>query len=169
MNGSDRRGLNLGIALLTLGVYFILRRSLHFRGPGPILILIGTILLGLSAMRQFRGPLVAACVLLGLGAGFLLRDPLDQWMPGWATLLLGLGSGFLLASGLDHTASRERRPTPLVPGVVLVTIALVTALSANLRIPEAFFDAAWRLWPFVLVAAGALLVLQAIRGRKKSS
>jgi hypothetical protein len=167
MNGHDRRGLNLGVALVAIGAYFLLQRSLHFRGPGPILLLIGTILLAISALRHFRGPLVPAGVLLGLGVGLLLRDPLEAWMPGWATLLLGLGAGLLLVSGLDHTAGRERRPTPLVPGVVLITIALVTAVSANLRVPEALLDAAWRLWPFALVAGGGVLLLQALRGRKK--
>lgn len=168
MNGPDRRGLNVGVALFAVGIYFILKQSLHFRGPGPILMLIGTVLLALSALRQLRGPLVPACVLLGLGAGFLLRDPLDQWMPGWATLLLGLGSGLLLASALDHSAGRERRPTSLVPGIVLVTVALVTALSANLRIPESFSASLWRFWPFALVAAGAVLVVSAFRGHKAS-
>jgi len=165
-DGRDRRGLNLGVALLALGVYFILRRSLHFHGPGPLLLLIGTILLVISAFRNFRGPLVASGVLLGLGAGYLLRDPLEAWMPGWATLLLGLGSGLLLVGALDRSAGRERRPTPVVPGVILVTIAVVTALASNVRIPQALYDAVWRFWPFALVAAGVLLVVQAFRGRR---
>lgn len=166
MNGTDRRGLNLGVALVAVGFYFVLQRSLHFRGAGPILILIGSVLLAFSALREFRGPIVPAGVLLGLGAGFLLRDPLDRWMPGWATLLLGLGGGLMLASALDRTPGRERRPSPFVPGALLVAIALVTAVSANLRIPETVFESLWRLWPFALVAAGVLLVLQAVRGRK---
>ncbi len=162
----DRRGLNLGVALLCIGVYFTLQHSLHFHGPGPLLLLIGTILLVVSALRNFRGPLVAAGVLLGLGAGYLLRDPLDRWMPGWATLLLGLGSGLLLVALLDRSAGRERRPTPLVPGVILVAIAVVTALAGNMRIPEALYDSVWRFWPFALVAAGLLLVVRAFRTRK---
>jgi peptidoglycan/LPS O-acetylase OafA/YrhL len=162
----DRRGLNLGVALVGVGLYILLRRSLHFHGPGPILLLIGTVLLVVSALRQFRGPLVASGVLLGLGAGFLARDPLERWMPGWATLLLGLGAGLILVAVLDRGAGRERRPAPLVPGVVLVAIALVTAVSANLRLPEELYDSLWRFWPFVLVAAGAILVFQALRGRR---
>jgi hypothetical protein len=162
----DRRGLTLGVALLSVGLYILLRRSLHFHGPGPLLLLIGTILLVVSAFRGFRGPLVAAGVLLGLGAGYLLRDPLESWMPGWATLLLGLGCGLLLVGVLDRSAGRERRPTPVVPGVILVSIAVITALAGNVRIPPALYDALWRFWPFALVLAGALLVVSAFRGRR---
>jgi hypothetical protein len=166
MNTTDRRGLNLGVALLAVGTYFILARHLQFRGPGPILLLIGAVLLALSALRDFSGPIVPAGVLLGLGCAFLLREPLERWMPFWATLLLGIGSGFLLASALGRIGGHERRSAPLLPGIVLVTIALVTAVSQNLRIPESYFDAAWRLWPFALVAAGLILVMQALRSRK---
>jgi hypothetical protein len=164
--GRDRRGLNLGVLFLAVGTYFILRRSLHVHGPGPLLLVIGTALLLASALRGFRGPLVAAGVLLGLGAGYLLRDPLEAWMPGWATLLLGLGSGLLLVAALDRSAGRERRPTPLVPGIILIAIAVVTALAGNVRIPQRVYDALWRFWPFALVAAGLLLVVSAFRGRR---
>ena len=162
----DRRGVNLGVIFLCVGLYLILRRSFHFHGPAPVLLLIGTVLLVVSALRNFRGPLVAAGVLLGLGVGYLLRDPLEPWMPGWATLLLGLGSGLLLVAGLDRTAGRERRPTPLVPGLILVTIAMITALAANIRVPDRLYEAVWRFWPFALVAGGLLLLIQGFRGRK---
>jgi hypothetical protein len=165
MNIGDRKGLNLGVALVALGIYFILYRSLHFRGPGPILLLIGAILLALSALREFRGPVVPAGVLLGLGAAFLLGDQLERWMPHWATLLLGIGAGLLLAGGLGRMTGQDRRSAPLVPGIVLVTIALVTALSQNLAIPESFYESVWRLWPFAFVVAGVVLVLQAVRRR----
>jgi hypothetical protein len=165
MNGPDRRGLNLGIVLLCIGAYFILARHLRFHGPGPVLLLIGTILLAVSAFREFRGPVVPAGVLLGLGAGFLLREPLERWMPGWASLLLGLGCGLLLAAALERSVGRDRRPAPLLPGAVLVAIAIVTAASENLQIPERVYEAAWRLWPFVLVGAGLILVVQATRKR----
>jgi hypothetical protein len=161
----DRRSLNVGIALTAVGVYFLLSRQFGIRGPGPILLLIGTVLFVASGLGGFRGPIVPACVCLGLGAGFLLREPLEAWMPAWAVLLLCLGAGFLLATAVLRSSGAEARHAPIVPGVVLVAIALATALSRNLRIPEEFFDAVWRFWPWALVAAGALLVLQGMRRR----
>ena len=170
MNASprDRRTLSLGIALTAIGVYLLLSRQVGFSGPGPVLLLIGTILFASSALAGFRGPIVPACVCLGLGAGFLLRDPLDRWMPPWATLLLGLGAGFLLATAILRSTAGDARHAPLVPGVVLVAIALVTAVFRNVHIPESLFAAAWTLWPWALVVAGALLVIQAIRRRKSA-
>jgi protein-S-isoprenylcysteine O-methyltransferase Ste14 len=50
--------------------------------------------------------------------------------------------------------------------MVLVGIALVAAVSVNLRVPEAFAEALWRLWPWVIVAAGAVLVIRALAVRK---
>ena len=168
MNVPDRRAPALGIALLAVGLYFLLKQQLHFRGPGPILLLIGTILLAASAMRGFRGPIVPAGVLIGLGTGFLLRDPLAAWMPGWAVLIFFLGAGLLLAAGIERYAARDRRPAPVVPGTILIAIALVAAVAQNLSIPENLQDAAWRLWPWALIAAGAVLVVQAFRARKRS-
>jgi hypothetical protein len=55
-----------------------------------------------------------------------------------------------------------------VPGTILVAIALVEAVAQNLSIPENLQDAAWRLWPWALIAAGAILVVQAFRARKRS-
>ena len=167
MNVPDRRGLNLGVVLVGLGIFFLLRRELHLSGPGPILLVIGAILFTVSALRSFQGPVVPAGVLLGLGAGFLLRDPFDRWMPGWATLLLGLGCGLLLAAAVDRQAGRERRPSTFFPGLVLVVIAAFAAISRNIhmRVPENVIDAVWGLWPWALVAAGVILVVQGMRRR----
>jgi len=166
MSASDRRGLNLGIVLVAVGGYLVLQRELSFRGPAPILLLIGTVLLAFSSLRQWRGPNVPAGVLLGLGLAFALRDRLVSYMPHWALMLLGIGSGLLLAAALERAGGRAARPGPLVPGVVLVTIAFFAALSENLRIPEAFADALWRLWPWVILAAGVALVVRALAVRR---
>ena len=159
---TDRRSLTLGVVLLALGLYFLFWKSLHFSGPGPILLLIGAIFLTLSALRRFRGPLLPGGVLLGLGAGFLLQEPLSEFFPRWGTILLGLGCGFLLVALLDRMAGRERRPAPLVPGLILAAIALVAALAGREDLTEPI-RVLVNLWPWALVIAGATLLLQALR------
>ena len=137
-------------------------------GPGVTLVLIGTILLVLSAVRGFRGPLLPGGVLLGLGAGFLLRAPLEPILPRWATIVLGLGAGFLLVAAIDAAARhRGRRPSPLVPGVILVAVALLGALAQSPAVREVFGEVE-HLWPWLLVVAGVLLVGQALFRRRRA-
>ena len=158
-----RGGFGLGVALVALGVYILLERSFHIHGPGPILLVIGAALFAVAGMRRFQGPLVPAGVLLGLGVAFLVRDPLEPWVPSWATILCGIGAGLLLASALDR---REGRRGPSVAGVMLILVALCATLAVNLHISIDVRERLWQLWPFVLVAAGVLLVLQALSGRR---
>jgi hypothetical protein len=160
--GPDRRGITLGIVLIGIGVYALLSRGLGFRGPGAVLLLLGAIFFVLSALSRFRGPLLPAGVLLGLGAGLLLRDSFDRWLAPWATILLGLGAGFLMVAGIDAALGRQRRPAPLVPGAVLTGIALAEA-AARTFATRNWFDRIETLWPFLLVAAGLLLVVSAAR------
>ncbi len=102
---------------------------------------------------------------MGLGAGFLLQGTLEHWFPRWATLLLGLGCGFLLVASLDAAAGRGRRPAPLVPGLILTTVALFGALSRWINLAE-FFERLAQLWPWALVAAGIVLVVTSLKGRR---
>ncbi|HTR03125.1 MAG TPA: hypothetical protein VMN82_08010 [Thermoanaerobaculia bacterium] len=161
--GSRSGGFGLGVALVALGVYALLKRSFHIHGPGPILLVIGAALFVVAALRRFQGPLVPAGVLLGLGTAFLVRDPLEPWVPGWATILFGIGAGLLLASALGR---REGRRGPSLAGLVLVAIALLAVLATNLNVSFDLYDRLWRLWPFALVGAGILLVFQALAGRR---
>jgi len=162
----ESRGLNLGIVLVAVGGYLLLRRELSFRGPAPILLLIGVILLVFSSLRQWRGPNVAAGVLLGLGAAFGARDRFVAFMPHWALMLLGIGGGLLLAAALERMGGRSTRPGPLAPGIVLVLIAACAVVSQNLRVPETLAETLWRLWPWAIVAAGAVLVVRALAVRR---
>lgn len=164
---NDRRALTVGITLLFVGGFFLLARRFHFSGPGVTLALIGTIFLALSAIRGFRGPLLPGAILLGLGAGFLLRTPLEWLMPPWATIVLGLGAGFLLVAVVDRIAGRQgRRPSPLIPGLILVAVAALGVLDEHTPIREAL-TRIQDLWPWALVVVGILLVGQALlRSRK---
>lgn len=159
------RGLVAGIVLVAVGVYIILSRSVGFGGAGPLLILIGTVLLALSAVRRWRGPIAPGAILMGLGAGLLLQGPWESWIPRWATIVLGLGLGFLLAAVLEAAAGRLRRPGPIAPGVILVAIALFAAANQRLNL-DRFFRRLELLWPWALVALGILLVVRALKGRQ---
>lgn len=159
---TDRRGMALGVALAGVGLYALLSRSLGWRGPAALLLLLGAIFFVLSALRRFRGPLLPAGVLLGLGAGLLLREPLEPRLPHWATILLGLGAGFLLVSAIDRLVGRRRQPPPIVPGAVLTGIALAEAAAHALSVDNVF-TLLEPVWPFLFLAAGLFLVLTALR------
>lgn len=164
---NDRRSLTLGVVLALVGAFFLLRRSISFSGPGPTCLLLGAIFLAVSAVRSFRGPLLPGGVLAGLGAGFLLQGPLEPWLPRWATLLAGLGAGFLLVAGLDRAAARDGRRFSLTPALILLGVAAGAAIARAVNL-TAFFESLAGLWPWLLVAAGAFLVLTAIRRRGAS-
>ena len=162
---NDRRSLTLGVVISLVGAFFLLRRSVTFSGPGPILLLLGAVFLAAAALRSFCGPVLPAGVLLGLGAGFLLQGPLEPWLPRWAALLAGLGAGFLLAAGLDQAAGRDGRGRWLAPAVILLGVAAGAGLARQLNL-AAFFERLAFLWPWLLVTAGAWLVVSALRRRK---
>ena len=148
-----------------MGFSALLSRAFGWQGAAPILLPLGAAFFTISALSGFRGPLLPAGILLGLGVGFLLRAPLEPWVPGWASLLLGLGSGFLLVAAIDRTRGRRREPPPLVPGLILTGIALVSAAGSS----EAFRDLFVRLepfWPVALIGAGILLL---VASRRKGS
>jgi len=167
MNG-ERRGLTLGIVLLALGGYFLLRRSFSITGPAPILLMIGAILFTLSAVRRFRGPLLPALVLLGLGAGFLLRDPLSPWLTESGSIVLGLGAGLLACAAIDASMGRRRGPGPLVGGLVLVAVAAGSALSRLVDL-SMLRDSLDHAWPWILIGAGVVIVAASLRKRTQGS
>lgn len=162
---NNRRGLIFGIILLALGGWFLLRQSMDLSGPGPVLLLIGAILFAISATRGFRSPFLGGCVLLGLGSGFLLRQSSVAWLTDSGGILFGLGCGFLLIAAIDGVLKRRRGHAPLIAGVVLVGIALSSTLSRYLDI-AGLRDLLDRTWPWLLIAAGIVLVVTSLRPPK---
>jgi hypothetical protein len=158
----DRRGLVPGLLLVTIGVATLLSRVFDWTGPAPILLAIGAALLALSAWSSFGGPLLPAGVCLGLGAGFLLTPLLAPAFPAWASILLGLGCGFLFVSAIDGAAGRRREPRPLVPGLILVAIALAGAARAA-GADRGLLGTLETYWPAVLIVAGSILIFAARR------
>jgi hypothetical protein len=161
-NAADRRALAPGVVLIAIGVSAFLSRAFGWGGPGPILLAIGAAFFALSAVSRFRGPLLPAGVLLGLGAGFLLRGPLLSWLPNWASIILGLGLGFLLVAGIDAALGRRREPPPLIPGAILTAVALAAVVTGAPTFQRLLVELQ-ALWPFALIGVGILLIVAAGR------
>jgi hypothetical protein len=156
----DRRGIGLGIALVGVGLYAFGARAWGWRGAGPTLLLLGAIFFAISAARRFRGPLLPAGVLLGLGVGFLLRDAVEPSWPRWAAILLGLGGGFLLVAAIDRALGRKREPPPLWPGLALCAVGGAAAATRAVSMRN-LFGVLEPLWPFALIAAGLFVLATA--------
>ena len=156
-----RGGLLPGIALLVIGAAVILSRYSILAGPGVIVLGIGVLFLLVSAARGFSGPLLPGGILTGLGAALLLKGRLEPRFPEWGAILLGLSAGFLFVAAVDAAKGRSRRPSPLLPGIVLGALAIFSALRrspvfrwiGDLDLQEA--------WPWIAVAAGLFLVVRA--------
>jgi len=164
-----RGGVRLGVFLVAIGVAALLSRYHLFDGPGAVVFALGVVFLAVSAASGFSGPLLPGGILTGLGGALLLQHRLEGRLPFWGIVVLGLGAGFLFVAAVDLARGRERRPSPLLPGLILVMLGAIAWLE---RIP-AF---AWmqridlgELWPWAVVAAGLLLVFRAIlaRGRPR--
>jgi hypothetical protein len=155
----ERQGLTVGIILVLVGVYLLARNVISWRGPEPVLLLIGVALFAASALRHFRGPLLPGAILMGLGAAFLLEVPLEPWLPRWATILLGLAAGFLLVAALDKSVGRARRPAPAAVGVILLAVVASAAVAGAVDFKA--WEPMARLWPWLLVAVGLILIFRA--------
>jgi hypothetical protein len=163
-DAADRRRLAPGIVLLAIGLAALLSRVFGWAGVAPTLLAIGAAFFALSALSRFRGPLLPAGVLLGLGAGFLLRDAIGDRAPGWTPILFGLGAGFLLVAAIDASLGRRREPPPAIPGAVLIAVALAGAAAGSVALRELFLRIE-PFWPAALIAAGILLIVSARRRR----
>ena len=163
---NSRVGMTLGVVFLFVGAYVLAQRSLGFSGPGPVLVLLGGILLAISALRGFSGPLLPGSILAGLGAALLLEPSFEGRMPGWGVVVLGLGLGFLFVAAVDSVKKRERRPSPLVPGVVLTALGVLSLAFASLPRRWMLELHLARAWPWAILLAGGILILRALIASK---
>lgn len=123
---SDLKGNRLGLVLLILGALVLLSNVGLLGSPGSLLgaLLFGVgaaLLLRLYRRRQLPWALPAGFVLLGLAAAALTDGPLSgSYFLGFA------GAGFVALQRLER-----RRWWALIPGGVLLTLALVAAVDAT--------------------------------------
>jgi hypothetical protein len=112
-----------------------------------------------AALRQVLPRLVLGTGLAGAGLLFTLDNfgvlDASDWLSWWPALLIAFGSGLIFAGA---------SPAERMGGTVWAVIGGALLLD-NL---ELFDFSVWDLWPLGLVAAGAMLVLRAVRpGRRR--
>jgi hypothetical protein len=164
----ERRGIRPGVILVAIGVAALLSRYHLFDGPGAIVFALGIVFLAVSAARAFSGPLLPGGILTGLGGALLLQHRLEGRLPFWGIVVLGLGAGFLFVAAVDLAKRRERRPSPLLPGLILVVLGALAWLERTRSFAWMRRVDVGELWPWAVVAAGLLLVGRTLLARGRS-
>ena len=150
MGASSERRISAGLTLILVGLgLFLLQRYQGLGGSVVLLVLGSAFLLGYF-LRRVYGFLVPAGVLLGLGAGQMLEASPRFDQP----TLLGLGCGFVAIYLISLLYERRNIWWPLIPGGILILIALESTRDAA----EFLFEN----WPLILVVIGILVLIGAI-------
>ena len=169
----SRRRVALALLLMGLGVFFLLD-SLGFALPDwesmwPVLVIAGGILLLLDQLfgsGRDPGKVFVGTAALLVGAAFaaitlgpFTYQDLDIW---WPVFLIILGVAFLAR----WIAGGVRRGNALFLGVVALLVG-GAAIAINLQLlgPQTR-DLLPTLWPALLIAAGLLVLLQGLFGRR---
>jgi hypothetical protein len=141
----------LGPLLLGLGLLLLIIRlaslSVDMTG-GLILLTIAAPFFFFGFWRHIYGLIIPASILAGLSLGVTF----DQ-LTGGASVLIGLATGFLLIYALGVTLFGQRSIWPVIPGVILLSVGIIIAVSS---MPG--FMAILMLWaPLALIALGLYL------------
>ena len=140
-----------GALLITVGIVLLAAQQLGIGGEIVVLV-IGLIFSVAYVATRAYGLLIPAGILSGLGLGILLQNRAGLR----DTVEAGLGLGFLAIYAVDRAMTGARRRWwPLVPGVILCFAAVEAGVLG--REGERFVDL---LWPVLLIAAGAFLLLR---------
>ncbi len=155
----------LGIFLIALGVLFLLLNNgllwFGWEAVWPIFpLLIGLFLLKVFVGRRKPRQLFTGVFLLLLSLFFFSFTlgifPWEKMFALWPTFPLIIGVSLLALAGVGrHTSSA------LVVGLAMILFSVLAYMSAGGAIRPRISEPLSRLWPLVLVAAGALVFLRA--------
>jgi len=156
--GSALSGSFLPLALITIGVVFLLSNLVPDRGRGGLVVLgLGAAFIVGRVTTGRYGYAVPGGILLAIGTFISLQDTFGQrgiGSGGIFFMLLGLGFAVVYAVGL-----RPAAVWPLVPAFVLMGLGLVL-LGASLLAPLASLSWIVSYWPVALVLIGAWLLFR---------
>jgi hypothetical protein len=164
-----RRSGTAGLVLITIGVLALAAILIGSPLAGEFFLAgLGLVLIVWGLAARHVGPIVPGGVLLGIGAGILLAQQLYNTTQGShasAIILVSMGGGFILITPLSRTISSRWQLWPLLPGLILALIG-GAIFSGGIALEVVNF--AGLIWPVLLIALGAYLVLQAGRSRHRS-
>ena len=139
-----------GIVLVLIGVG-LLAAQLVPDISRFVVALIGVSLLLVFLVTRTYGALVGGSIVSGVGVGVILVTSFEGEL-GAALMLLSLATGFIGIWALSHLfAMRERHWWPLVPGLIVGSVAVALALGGWAIDLLAY-------WPAILIVIGAVLL-----------
>jgi hypothetical protein len=150
-----------GIILVAIGLFLFAAQVVPDIGR-LIPLILGTILLGMFAVRREFGLLVAGCIIGGVGVGVALQGVVSGAEAG-GVLVTSIGLGFIAIYAISLLLGLpEAHWWPLIPGGIMAFMGAML-LSGGLA------DDVLRWWPLVLVAIGVLVIGRAIVSRSRSA
>ncbi len=160
-----------GVVVVVLGLVFLIATVTDtLLLDQMIVLLLGVIFLAWGVAVRHPGPLIPGCILTGLGVGIVLSQWLSTSISGLAQgglVTLGLGLGFLLIMPVQQFVTQQTAHWwPLIPGGILSATGLGLLLGdADLTMLT------WvgRLWPLALIGVGVALLYQAVRSQRTGS
>jgi hypothetical protein len=169
---NSRAGLVVGLALIGLGLLFLLQQFLNFNfwdTLWPILVLgVGGLFLAAAALggRDNAALFVPGSLITMVGAILFvlnLTDHWEAWAYAWTLIIAAVGIGLMLHGARTQDASLQRRgQQTLQSGLVML---LIFGAFFELIVFGSGRTAQWA-WPVLLIAVGLyLLVRRTLWGR----
>jgi hypothetical protein len=160
-----------GVVVIALGLVMLIATVTDSQLVGQmIVLLLGVIFLAWGVAIRHPGPLIPGCILTGLGVGIVLSQWLSTSISGQAQgglVTLGLGLGFLLIMPIQQFVTRQTAHWwPLIPGGIL------TLTGFGLLLGDAGLTMlSWvgRLWPLAVIGVGIALLYQVLRSQRNAS
>ena len=165
----------VGVVIMIIGGFFLLGQFVDDIGRW-ITLFIGLVFLAAFVLRREYGFLIPGCIVSGVGVGIVLASTLDDPWSG-ASVLFSIAGGFIaiwivsmfmrsVDKGWPRGEAKDAGQAlwwPLIPGGILALIGLVVLAEDGVG------SDILRWWPVLLIGAGLLILLSAMRRRDRGA
>ncbi|WP_347549396.1 DUF5668 domain-containing protein [Pseudalkalibacillus hwajinpoensis] len=152
-----RQSVFPGVLFIGIGLFYLIQTlnlpfSAQITNWQIILILIGIAMIIQGLIAKEGHMLFPGTLLLGLGLHLYFINKLSIWPDTWGMYALILGAAYLITY-------YKTKKTGLVPGLILLAIAIIELLYTGLEIWLAStFSFIGEFWPIVFIVLGIYLV-----------